>query len=287
MRKSSEFSEELSLSITEVRFQTLGREWNTNNFQHESCIIPYNRLYMPIEGHGVAVHHEREYNLTPGKIYLIPPFTPVHLSCDGRLVKYWLHFNVYIFKSNIDIFSVFDTEYEIMLENSGFFKELFERLCKIHLRNDTVSLFESRCLLGEIIIPFLEKMNKTQSSLLFTIYEILNYIERNIEKPLSLKKLAEIVGLNPTYLSNMFAERMGVSLMRYCIQRRISHAIGLFKNNKLRLGEIAQKSGFEKAETFTKLFKRHTGLTPGNYRKKILAEPDIAFTDGHHNSSSF
>ncbi|OGV40033.1 MAG: hypothetical protein A2020_06040 [Lentisphaerae bacterium GWF2_45_14] len=276
MRKSPEFSEELSLSVAEARFQTLGRNWNTDNFQHKSCIIPYNRLYMPIDGHGIALHHGRKYDLEPGKIFLIPPFTPVHFSCDGRLVKYWLHFNAYIFKSNIDIFSIFDTEYEITLENSGFFKELFERLCKIHLRNDTVSNFESKCLLGEIIIPFLAKMNKTQSSLLFTIHEILNYIERNIENPMSLKKLAKVVGLNPTYLSNMFAERMGVPLMRYCIQRRISHAIELLKNNKLRIGEIAQKSGFEKAETFTKLFKRHTGFTPGVYREKILANPDIA-----------
>ncbi len=277
MSKCLEFSEELNLSIEGVHFQALGRGWNTNNFQYEKCIIPYNRLYMPVEGHGIAVHHGKTYYLEPGKIFLIPAYTPLSFSCDERLVKYWLHFNAYIFKSEIDVFSVFGTVYEVQLDTGDFFRELFTRLGKVYLRNDAVSIFESKCLLGEMIVPFLEKMDKKQSSLLFTVYEILNYIERNIEKPLSLKKLARIAGLNPTYLSNMFAKRMGVPLMRYCMQRRISHAIGLFRNNKLRLGEIALRSGFEKTETFTKLFKRHTGLTPSAYRKQILAKPDAAF----------
>lgn len=278
MQQNLEFLDELSFKINVVRFQTLGREWNTDNFQHSSRIIPYVRLYLPVEGEGIVLHHGTKYVLQTGKIYLIPAFTPVQMSCSKRLVKYWTHFNALVFKSTLDLFSVFDTDYEIELENYALHKDLFERLCEIHEQkspSDAVAAFEAKCILGKIFVPFLEKMNKTQSPSLHLMYEVLNYIERNINHPISLKTLAKTVNLNPTYLSNMFAARMGTPLIRYCIQRRISHAISLFKNNKLRLEEIAEQSGFEKAETFTKLFKRHTGLTPGAYRKKILAKTEI------------
>lgn len=271
MQQNPDFLDDLDIKINSAQLKTLGSEWNTDNFQASSIIIPYVRLYLPVEGEGLAVHHGKKYLLQPGNLYLISSFTPVQLKCEKKLVKYWVHFNAHVFKSKIDLFSVFDTEYEIPLKSYGLYKKLFERLCEIHKHRTPVTAFEAKCILGKILVPFLEKMDGKQSPSLLIIYEVMNYIERNIERPLTLKMLANKVNLNPTYLSNMFAARMGIPLIRYCIQRRISHAIGLFKNNTLRLEEIAQKSGFEKAETFTKLFKRHTGFTPSSYRKKILA----------------
>ncbi|MCX6985100.1 MAG: AraC family ligand binding domain-containing protein, partial [Lentisphaerae bacterium] len=74
------------LKIQVARFQELGPEWRTDRFIFANRIIPYARLYYPVDGEGSVIHHGRQYLLRPGWIFLVPPYAQAEVNCPKRLV---------------------------------------------------------------------------------------------------------------------------------------------------------------------------------------------------------
>ncbi len=87
--------------------------------------------------------------------------------------------------------------------------------------------------------------------------------------PLSLDALATVGGVPPVYLAKAFREAHGCSVGAYIRRLRVDHAMKLMHGGETSLGEIALASGFSDQSHFTKVFKAHTGLTPGQFRNSL------------------
>ncbi len=100
-----------------------------------------------------------------------------------------------------------------------------------------------------------------------TIQKVFIYISNDLAGNLSLKYLADRLNINASYLSDLFKKEVGMSLTAYIHQQRIKKAENLLRNSKLNINEIAQSVGILDLSYFTKLFKKHTGQTPSEYRR--------------------
>ncbi|MCG7378597.1 response regulator [Paenibacillus sp. ACRSA] len=96
------------------------------------------------------------------------------------------------------------------------------------------------------------------------------YIKDNLEKDLSLVRLAERNHFNPSYLSRLFKQEMGINLSEYIDDCRIRKAKELLHKTDLMVREVALQVGYEAAHSFTRLFKKLTGMTPQEYRESML-----------------
>lgn len=94
------------------------------------------------------------------------------------------------------------------------------------------------------------------------------YIDSNYNKEITLTMLSALVHRNKFYLSHIFASAYGISPINYLLERRILHSKELLRNSYYNITEIARISGFSSANYFTQTFKKSTGLTPLNYRRK-------------------
>jgi len=136
-----------------------------------------------------------------------------------------------------------------------------------------IDALEVKSALGLLITPFLKTIKSefsgksVDSMAKFT--RLLAYIEKNLSRRLTLAELAEEFHLNPTYLSNLFAQKMGLPLIAYCNRRRIRLAIDLIWSSDYSVSEIADKTGIGDVANFSKMFKRATGLSPFEYRKSF------------------
>ncbi len=274
-----ELIESLRLRIQVARIDKLALEWRTDRFPVATRIIPYGRLYYPVEGEGLAVHHGRQYILRPGRIYLIPPYAQVELSCTKHLVKYWCHFNAHILDSELDIFSICIPNYELEVKDSDsdFFRNLFIRMATLHSISGTilnpVDAMEAKSALGLLITPFFKSVKSELSGAAFDstakFTRLLSYIEKNLYRKLTLAELGKEFNMNPTYLSNLFAQKMGLPLIAYCNRRRIRYAINLIWSTDYSVSEIADKTGIGDLSNFSKKFKHVTGFYPSEYRKNL------------------
>jgi AraC-like DNA-binding protein len=273
----NELLEKLNLKIDSFQYSELGKKWNTNNFNLYNPLIPLSRLYYPLEGSGNVLIKEKNYELKPGFIYLIPAYAPAYVSCAERLVKYWGHFNAFILGSDLDIFTITQPTYEIEVEEPELFSTLFQKLIKLcsadKPKRDTLIDMESKSALSLLLLPFLKTINsEKQIATVGTSAKLAGlfaYIEQHLGDGLTLEKLAETVNLNPTYLSNMFTREIGMPLMRYCNERRIRRAMDLMWNSNYSFSEIAYRTGAENVSAFSRLFKRHIGISPQEFKRKI------------------
>lgn len=97
---------------------------------------------------------------------------------------------------------------------------------------------------------------------------LLQYLQEQYAAPdLSVEKLADLVHLNPTYLSGSFKGETGVSLKRMITNIRIEKACQLLTTTNLPITAICVKVGYLDANYFSKFFRKETGFSPNEYRE--------------------
>lgn len=92
-------------------------------------------------------------------------------------------------------------------------------------------------------------------------------IDSDLTGNLSLKTLSDALNISGSYLSTLFKKETGQTLTSFINSRRISHARHLLETTHLQVQTVAQHCGIVDVHYFTKVFKKHTGKTPKEYRE--------------------
>lgn len=101
------------------------------------------------------------------------------------------------------------------------------------------------------------------------IHRCIQYIGTGYAEHLTLESAARALFLSPDYLSRIFSKETGTSFNRYLNNVRITKAKELIRSGNLRLTDISQMVGYDDQSYFTKVFRRITGMSPNEYRKKV------------------
>jgi AraC-like DNA-binding protein len=94
--------------------------------------------------------------------------------------------------------------------------------------------------------------------------------QRLLENP-QLAETAEIVHLAPNYFHRKFTAAFHVSPFAYMLGRHLNMGRQLLWSTDLTLDRIATRCGFYSAFHFSKLFKKHCGLSPKEFRRRVLS----------------
>lgn len=100
------------------------------------------------------------------------------------------------------------------------------------------------------------------------IEKVKRFIERNCFKKITLIDAAESVCLSPKYLSRLFKQSVKMGFSDYKLKIKVSKAKQLLIKASYNINQLADKLGYQNAESFIRQFKRFTGLTPTAFRKK-------------------
>ncbi|MBN3526316.1 helix-turn-helix domain-containing protein [Paenibacillus apiarius] len=100
------------------------------------------------------------------------------------------------------------------------------------------------------------------------------YIEEHFGENISLDSIADELKLTSGYVSSYFKEKTGMKFSQYVNDVRIRQAKRLLRQPDLKILDVAARVGYHNVNSFIRMFKNTTGLSPGEYRKKIDAMPD-------------
>ncbi|GAB2537627.1 AraC family transcriptional regulator [Gracilibacillus alcaliphilus] len=160
-------------------------------------------------------------------------------------------------------------------------------LKKVYLADLTASDLEKRLLEGQIANHLLE--------LLFIIYEISNkefiqipmanneknnhvnrliaWIDQNYQRNITLDEMAENLHLSKYYMSRIFKDTTGMTIMQYLMNRRLvrtKYLLEMYPNKSML--DIAMESGFESSSHFSRKFRNHFHVSPTEYRNLKLSK---------------
>lgn len=91
------------------------------------------------------------------------------------------------------------------------------------------------------------------------------YIEQNFARDITLQETAEHVGLNATYFSILFKEVIGEAYIKYLTRCRMEFAKTLLRKG-FKVNEVSERVGYLTHRHFSEVFKKYTGMTPGQFR---------------------
>lgn len=100
------------------------------------------------------------------------------------------------------------------------------------------------------------------------VVRVQEYIHANYANSgLSLYTAAEQIGIGPTYLSRLFKTEMGTAFVDYVNRYRVEKSQYLLQSSQLLVKDIAYQTGFNSLQNFFRIFKKYTGISPGEYRQ--------------------
>jgi len=99
------------------------------------------------------------------------------------------------------------------------------------------------------------------------VRKVVSYVEAELSGDLSLRNLAAVHNINPSYLSTLFRQETGETLTNYVNRKRMEHAAHLLQTTRLPVSAVAQSCGISDDNYFTKLFKKFSGTTPVQFRQ--------------------
>ena len=123
-------------------------------------------------------------------------------------------------------------------------------------------------MIGEMQIDYAGRMRELRKENVISIHirKCIDYIYENLQEKLTVRSVAEYLKIDPTYLSKLFSKEVGVSFREFIINARVGAAKNMLAYSDFTISEISLSLGFSSQSAFTDIFKRSTGMTPGQYR---------------------
>ena len=104
------------------------------------------------------------------------------------------------------------------------------------------------------------------------INKIAQYIREHLDEDISLNLLSDKFALNAQYISQLFKNQIGVNFLSYLTSIRMQKAKSLLLSSAKTIVEVSQAVGYNDYRVFTKVFKKHVGVSPSQYRKEFLSD---------------
>jgi len=158
--------------------------------------------------------------------------------------------------------------------NKPIYQAVLENANQLDHAKSPANLIETNALMRLLLSAFFADYSDTevQAALygLSRFNAVIDYIHNRLDSQMTIRELAKIVHLNPTYFSNLFSKLMGISPIQYINKRRVEKAQSLLLTTDATLYTIAQKVGFLDEYYFSRIFKKITGIAPQHYRQQNI-----------------
>lgn len=160
-------------------------------------------------------------------------------------------------------------------------RRLLAEMMISYLRKDDSHKIEIQGFISEILLILIrnfsreatvfEQMNTDDQRLT----EVVDYMERNYDQPMTLEEMAQRAHLSTGYLSRYFKQRIGVGFSRFLMNIRLKHGLKDLLYTTDSISQVALKNGFPNTKSFTGLFKEVYGTTPHEYRETHSVPPRL------------
>jgi AraC-like DNA-binding protein len=263
-------------------------DWNFKNISS-----PFSRIYLVTQGEGMVYMNGRSYPLTPGHLYLIPPFSTHTDSCQGLFCHYYAH----VFETMVDrkysIFEHFTFPFEV--ESSAIDELLMKHLAEINLTNKLrysdprkydnprtlmqmlsqdhlahyADFLETRGILLQLFSRFLQKTTVASHACDGRLMKATQFIRDHVKSEVSVRQLAALCCMNVDYFIRLFRKNFGVTPLSFIQQKKMERAQILFIFEDLSVEEVAYELGYNNVSYFIRLFKQMVGQTPLEYKRDV------------------
>jgi AraC-like DNA-binding protein len=226
---------------------------------------PYHALIYKVSGTMVCYYRDRTVEFSSNDIVYIPKGMTYRsrLKSEGKYII--INFDT---AENYSADEIFVARFE----NHSNLYSLFSKCAEEWLFKDTAHLLNCKSYVYKILALMARALDGRDAETRKRIAPSIEYLHRHINDPsLDTSSAAKASGLSETQFRRLFKKLYIVAPSRYIISVRIGQAKDLLLSERsspfsASIADIAHTVGFTDVESFTKLFRREVGMTPGEFR---------------------
>lgn len=252
-----------SVNITEndsMKIFQIGYGYCKNKSFRISPLNTLNFVHYVMSGsgyvNGIKISANQGFVIVPGKNYEYYPDEKDpwcylwFVTSDFLFHKYNLYYKI----DNKDIFR-FD-----------FIPQLEDICRRIYHMPNPIAQYNALSIFFDVLSLHILEKNMHKCQPLTHIYAAKNYIETNISKKIRVSDIASAIQINERYMYNIFLKFEQITPKEYIIQQKLLLACNLLTSTEHSVTEVSASIGFSDVYTFSHFFKKHTGLSPNQYR---------------------
>ncbi|MCR4694371.1 MAG: AraC family transcriptional regulator [Pseudobutyrivibrio sp.] len=156
-------------------------------------------------------------------------------------------------------------------------KKITKKMKKVFETNPDMGILKFNSLVFEFLYVmhknFARQMpaaeGKKEEKTFKRITQVLDYLEKNYNKQISLEEIASVACFQKEYFCHFFKKNMGISYSKYLNELRISHIYKDLSETNIPLKDLLEIHGFTNYKLFRSMFYEEFHTTPGEYRKKL------------------
>ena len=257
-------------NISELGYFQAGPQYFTRRDGFQPVLLIYT-----IGGQGEMHWKGQSCALTPG--------TAVVISCDSfheyRTVGdswqfHWAHLG----GTGLDGYRapLLDRLTPVQLVNPSALEEQFRSLKSLDSNGGILALAEISHIVSGLLLTMLRSLSDPAGDSAMCraeVRKLADYIQQNLEKPLSIEDFTQVTNLSKYHLIHLFHQQMGVPPYRYLHHCRANRAQQLLRATDLPVSEIGQQVGYTDPVNFIRHFRAITGTTPAKYRRESMQLP--------------
>ncbi|MDD7594567.1 MAG: AraC family transcriptional regulator, partial [Clostridiales bacterium] len=211
--------------------------------------------------------------VTKGNMILFRPGEPqvYYYYAVDKTEVYWVHFTGWKVEEYLERYELPHDENVFYTGVSPDYPWIYNQMIReLQLQRvnheDMISLYMHHIFIT--INRYIKERRETKNDTINDIERAAHYFKDNYNKQISIEQYAAEHLMSVNWFIHSFKSVMKMSPMQYIISLRIAMAKGYLENSTKNIAEISNEVGYENALYFSRLFRKYTGMTPTEYRKK-------------------
>ncbi|WP_319532421.1 arabinose operon transcriptional regulator AraC [uncultured Cohaesibacter sp.] len=250
-------------------------------------------INLTVDGVGRVFDGKNSFTVHPGDLLLFPPGARHFYGRDFDAEKWWhrwIYFQPRAFwKPWLQWETNIDGVYLMRKNEESKTSELFRLFVEVEKWADSpgslsVDLAFNR--LEHILLQCARTTRSTKTTNRVLDERVLaacSMISENLDKPLTVKEIASHVCLSPSRLSHLFQKNIGTGVVQWRDGQRVQYAMQILRVTNVPIKSLSQMVGYDDPLYFSRVFRRHTGMSPRTFRERSLPQGNAG--DPHQSGS--
>ena len=216
---------------------------------------------------------QKERIVTKGNMVLFRPGeTQIYnLYAQDKPETYWVHFTGSSVESLLDYYQMPKGENVFFTGTSPdyqwLFRQMIQELQLMRVNFDDLLTMNLRHIFL-MINRYLKEGKSLGTDMIDVVERATHYFNENYNQPISVEKYAEEHNFTPSWFIQNFKHITKMTPLQYIVSLRITNAMNLMDNTGYNVSQIAEAVGYDNALYFSRLFKKHMGISPSEYKQR-------------------
>lgn len=228
-------------------------------------------LIITLAGNAIVTINGTSINVQPGTLLHTSANMKLHIKAKENEPWTYAVLQYRITQEEVSAFPMYTEQFIIPSHHNDLITKYIEQLNERYIRPNPLTNIQAKVVffkLMELVLNSSQQCAQSKKSEL--MLQAVQYMHLRYNKPLSVTHISQYIGVERRRFAYLFERYTGMTPNHYLTSFRMKRSRELLRAHHYSVAEIAELVGYHDSFYFSRVFKKYNGVSPSDYRKKII-----------------